>query len=71
MGQRDSYPLGMCPGVELAKKGSKGLGAMVIYVQQNSPWQQGQRYLRLQLQAPGGSWEAVVVIHKGRVITSD
>lgn len=64
MGQKDSYLLGMCPGVELAMKGSKGLGAMVICVQQNSPWQQGQRLLRVQLQAPAGSWEAVVLTHK-------
>lgn len=35
-GQKDSYLLGICPGGELAMKASKGLSAMVIYVQQNS-----------------------------------
>lgn len=35
-GQKDSYLLGICPGVELAMTGSKGLSAMVIYGQQNS-----------------------------------
>lgn len=37
MGQKDSYLLGVCPGVELAMKGSKGLGAMIICVQQTHP----------------------------------